>query len=447
MKKYIILVLFALICQQSMAQHVNSFPFSDNLKNMIVRQQASMKRVIYLESGNNHYFVTMDDYISIKRVCLPQELDIHDFFIFNDYAYFCGANTVIRKGIVGYFHIDSLFRGISNLYIHDDFETNTAIVKSFDAITVYLGGLRQQQCIAAVGVTSNGKACAMEIVKTLPSWRYTIGESSNSTETITNICHTDRYVVTAGTIYNNVNGISFRIYTKGMMFSTSGYQNNIHKYTSNGNSMDILYPIEKFKMTAIDSNRVAVLSQWTTSEIPSNLSRGFLTLVVDPYISISTMECNQIYSILTNLEGERNRQSVKSLSFCDPNNSLTFLIESNSPWGQQSFHGKMTIPPTPTTSIGFYPNYHYTAMDNYHTLPYMTLIGYLRQQPSRFIYSERGFPLDGSCHYVETLPQELNYTFSKKTDNVEFNTYSNLMNFTETEAISYTASQGSVVCW
>lgn len=232
MKRTLLFALLVLAYQLGMAQNITSFSFSSNIRNVIVRQQTNDHEVIYLESGNNHYLTYMNDPTSVRKLVIPNELEFHDMVIYNEYAYFCGTNTAIRKGIVGYFHIDSLFRGISNIYVYSNFQLNTSYVKSLDALTVYRGGLRQQLCIAAVGATSNKKACAMEIVKTLPHWRYTIGESTDASESITNICHTDQYVVTAGTIHNNADEVCLRFYPIDKLFLSEDLHNIIHKHPS-----------------------------------------------------------------------------------------------------------------------------------------------------------------------------------------------------------------------
>lgn len=232
MKRTLLFALLVLAYQLGMAQNITSFSFSNNIRNVIVRQQTNDHEVIYLESGNNHYLTYMNDPTSVRKLVIPNELEFHDMVIYNEYAYFCGTNTAIRKGIVGYFHIDSLFRGISNIYVYSNFQLNTSYVTSLDALTVYRGGLRQQLCIAAVGATSNKKACAMEIVKTLPHWRYTIGESTDASESITNICHTDQYVVTAGTIHNNADEVCLRFYPIDKLFLSEDLHNIIHKHPS-----------------------------------------------------------------------------------------------------------------------------------------------------------------------------------------------------------------------
>ena len=320
MKKIVfcLLVLLALFSTSAVSQEVSvSMPLSSAITKTMVREHPSWGYISYVQTATEHLFVlTYPSMVNNYVVQIPLNIFVNDIEIYRDKVFFCGYNSgyTPSRGLIGYFSIDSLCF-INNIYIYDLIQfLQGQTLREFTELEVFdeyqgtqLAG--DSVFVALVGLRNVNRYAVVEAIgayNSPSSWRYVSGHNPTSTiyERFEQISVTDNYIVSGGTVFNRVSGVSFRVFDRHGaydMFAAGNLHDNVHWYPSNNaqtaNSTE--YPLQTFEMTAMPNDRVATLSLYKkyTSGVQPQTYGGFLLNVYDIPQTISQNNVSCLYSI------------------------------------------------------------------------------------------------------------------------------------------------------
>lgn len=225
--------------------------FAEDITKTIVRERSDSESVSYVETTTHRYFALAQN-PSIISVEIDNTLMVNDFVIYEDVVYFCGSNT-LSQAIIGWFEIQPFFDGTAPYYLYKNFlGPYSPFVNDLYGIGVYKNN--ERIVIAAAGGGQNGRACILSLEGTAGTpggWICKVGESSEITERMRKVCVTDSYVVTAGTIFNDCDGISLRVFDKSDMFALNGSQDRYHRYSTDDNIPFLDYPLTNDPSTSL----------------------------------------------------------------------------------------------------------------------------------------------------------------------------------------------------
>lgn len=376
MKKILLFLAMCLIGQVAWSQ---SALLADLLPmgvgTSIVRHLEPGKSVAYVSGISQNYFLITDEVAGTSRRARVDDLMVRDFEIMNGRVFFCGQKLSTRRGMVGFFSLEDLFWGGANISVFDYFVTYQAEVINFHDLALYQDELRKPK-LALVGTDASGRYCVVELRAALNNnWHYTSAVGTNRHETMQHVVVTDNFVVTAGTYNNNQNGVSMRVYDRNNMLVLGGLQDQVHYYPSNGNTPQILYPLTSFAFTALDEDRVALLSHYDSSIplSPTNAD-GYLLMSYDISQMLLNPSSDQQYLCMVPFQGSLHAQTIQGLGYDASANRLTGVINTNDSVGNQSLVLTATSALAPVGSWFYIPNIDFHAVDT--RASYLVLSGH-----------------------------------------------------------------------
>ena len=281
-------ILFALAPMAQAQESLLGADFPEDIANTLVRERSESESVSYVETSNHRYFALAQGLSTIMSVEIDPSLTVRDFVIHDDIVYFCGTNAMAHA-IIGWFKIQPFFDGVGPCYLYQNFAgIPPHIIRKFNGICIYDNN--ENIVIVSVGETNGGSACVLSLqgIAGSPSgWLCKVGESSEITERMLKVCVTDNYVVSAGTIFNDHDGVSLRVFRKYDMFAAGGPQDRYHRYSSDDNIPFLDYPLTNndsstLGLTHTRGDSVALMAEWRYRD-PQNqhFSDGFLIHVYD----------------------------------------------------------------------------------------------------------------------------------------------------------------------
>ena len=392
--------------------------------NIIVRCYNGDQFVSYEETDSMHLFLWVkDDSTIIYAAGIPLDLFVRDFEIYKDLVYFCGYRKSGNQtdGMIGYFRIDvTCHPSPKNFYVYDNIWFASTHSKEFTEMEVYdkyagSSWAGDSVFLVAVGVDRNGQSLVLEAIgeyDNMANWRYSLGRGqyTNTNETFEQISVTDSFVVTAGTIYNDLkNGMGFRAFDKygtHDMFSNPSIHDNVYRYLPQGSpaapTQVVQYPISnRFEMTAIDNDTIATLSLYRIDNggMPPVMYYGFLLNLYDIKQAITTMNSPCVHSMGT--PESYFWGNIYDLKYDVKKEQLVAVLTADVPsWGPQSVFA--IIPYAQPLPITFDYNYAPLGYDYNMVIPMYrpTLTHYSYLLSSRYI----GWDLVDYYRYPNTTP-------------------------------------------
>lgn len=229
MKKTFLLVFITtlVVSGWSYGQSVETrrFQLNDTIVRTIVRELEYPATIAYVETTTKHFFVYNDGSLTLTAVPINSKYSVNDFVIEDAFVYFCGTNYA-GEGIFGEFGWHDYFFGSHAYNITDQqmYSLTNSLVTELNEMVAY--GLNNAIEMVAVGKTSAGMDCVVELQHTISGYNYRVGElDANSADNILDITLTSDRVVTAGfRTYGNHSFPCVRTYDKSDVFSATGPQ-------------------------------------------------------------------------------------------------------------------------------------------------------------------------------------------------------------------------------
>lgn len=419
--------------------------YTNPISNQIVRCYNQTNIISYLVSGNDHYFVLDDNSGTLIHQTIQKNYDVNDFVVYNDYVFFCGQNTLSSSAFVGFFDINDLFYNEGSFHITEGFLTsissnssssgwfvltNSDSVQNLTKLIAFKDSLGETT-VVAIGSTKDDIACVIELklLSGQQGWNYTTGTVSQSwasNERMERICLTDNYVVTGGYSMNDSRFICFRIFHRNSLFAADVIQDTVHYYSHNYYSTptdvySISYPIKEFAITDMDSDRIAVFSLWNY-DISSSGADGHMLSVIDIRKTLTTLGCNQVYSVSMYYPSSYNRP-IYDIRYNAQQAVLYFLFTTDSPIGQYSFLGQMPYPPVANQFVtSYFTDIVYSSLDSYDANSFL-IFGQETAQPQVAYWFNESLGTSSNCAQSYTIPFYNHYRFSHKKDHLELVTY------------------------
>ena len=245
-------------------EHVSSAPMPDPITKTIVRHYQNDDVVSYVQTTRNGYFTLSDAQNYHKTATIDPRYVVNDLVIENEFAYFCGNNTVSSTGFIGYFNVQDFFNGINGYYILDNLPgaTPTNIVTQLERMVLFknMDGLH----VAAIG-TEMGPNPLSCIVDYLP-WatagnNYAVGaipQNQYLRYDFLDITHTDSYVVISD-LYEGVLP-TLRVFDINNLFAASGLQNYCYLFCSLSDNMFFVH--NDILIEHLSSDLVVTATYW-----------------------------------------------------------------------------------------------------------------------------------------------------------------------------------------
>lgn len=265
-----------------------------------------------------HFFQTdMNLFIDVK---VAENVVIKDFEIIGRYVFFCG-NDGSGSGMIGWFHIDSLFS--MNVPVHIDRTLVNLGLVSLDNIEVYLKDAKTY-CVAGYGPESGGGYLAFEAIGdplTSMSYRTLLLKYENNSYQIVDMTVTDNYVVYLGEVRSSFcdphygYGITLYPFPKSDMFSLPLLADYFFHTTTLTSLGSRIYPenMEPYwysnpKIVTVENDKVAVCAHRRDIDFMS-CAEGFLP---------GTVPCLCDYEVRTNTYLALRTYDLSPLSSSQP---------------------------------------------------------------------------------------------------------------------------------
>lgn len=246
--KILSLVFFLLMSNIAIGQPGTLYEYPISGTDNIIRFDAmSNQYIIYTSVPGNQNHFSMTDFNNTIDIRICDKLTVTDFEIIDRYVFFCG-NEGSSTGVIGWFHIDSLFSHLSKAYI--DKTLYILGLQTLDNIEVYHDSLGNI-CIAGYGIHNayphSTMYRAFEAVGTPTTgmqYRTMDLYYSGWYEHVTDLTVTNNFVVYVSDTRNQLCpghvglGIFLHVFPKYNQFGS--YPNYLHFYQLTTNST--LYP-------------------------------------------------------------------------------------------------------------------------------------------------------------------------------------------------------------
>lgn len=416
-------------------------------KKVIVREYNYPEVITYTEEAGTHLFTHSD--LSSTDFCseIIPEIFVNDFIVNGDTVYFCGfykSNT--NEGCVGWFDYNNFFYGNNEYHFYHSFSTTSGYVAEFTHLTLVYKADRTIK-LALVGETNGGLACVTEMLNTAgnTSWSYNTGESTNSTEIISQICATDHFVVTAGIsniLYSTEN---IRIYDKSNMFGT--IQNNLYAYSSNNTPPTTWVYDAPGGITPLYNDLFSIAASCELDYgVWSAIGKGVKTVVYDASAIAPISGLTPVYSIVNEfyvpgpppvflpLNYPSSLPDIRGMTYSASASTLAVLMNADFGPDFSSYNivAEVSVPPTPNVWLSEYCCSDITSISLYNGDLSFIVGGGCTAFPNSKDMQSRSFnnttPL---CTNIVVRKNRNVYDFALKYEYVPFNVYESEFKFIE----------------
>lgn len=390
MKKIKILLailLLAGLSTQAQSGWLATATLPGDIENTIIRQYQDEQAIVYVKTSAGCYFAWSDNQNMVRLFGIDCKYTVNDFEIYEDTVCFCGHyfNGTDMYGLVGWFCVPDLLAGTDSFHIFYDRYWTTAYgasgslssyVTEFNDLTIFEGEEPDSLHVALVGKTHDGEATVVELRGQFltNTWSYTSGTSHPDAGTLEQVAETDNYIVVGG-IGLAIDQVStvHRAFTKFAMFPSASSGDNLYRYTGGSSYLypNCNYPVGSFKMTAVDSDKVATTSLFLDIAPSYPNLQGFVTHIVDARDFVLNPIGSPCYgNALVYVANTAGYCSVNSLIYSGTKNFLASLVRSNNPLtGNGSVIGELTYttaPPAPSAmNYSTVLDYYFHDHDNY----------------------------------------------------------------------------------
>ncbi len=350
--------------------------YPNHINKTIIREYAYPATVSYVDVGDTHYFAYADNTMTVINKPIDKNIDVYDFVILDSIAYFCGRDKLKGLGVWGWFKVPDIFGGTFNYYVYEDFNYNSLKVDTLFQLVAYKDSSVHKDHIGMVGTIDQTYSCTLELIGSTNSysgWNYKIGVRDKQLETLTNICLTDKFVVTGGGDEHNISYEHLRFYRRQSMFATGGPQDTIYIYELDYNVDNYAAPLKSFAMTGIGDSMVAVAEFYDIHHI-NTIGQSFITVnvydfnkfknqlgVYQEYSWDLASICN--YSDISNIW-------IRDLRFSKNGSELILLVQGDNAFIVNGFNCRsaifeFTIPYSTLYNITLFPDKRLYSLDNY----------------------------------------------------------------------------------
>lgn len=218
---FVIVVLLFATNLQSQTSLLSDFFTPSSIEKTIIREYVSPYTISYIKTKTDNYFCYSDETNTSVLLKTNSKLDVNDFVVDADSVFFCGTTTN-GEGFLGYFDIYDFFFG-SNGYSVDNHPI-TVLQQQISSLTkmVSYTDMNNVRNMVAIGTTSLGNYCIVNVYRTANGWDYSCGVLGTAVdENMLDIALTDSCVVTAGfSLPNSQNPrIQYRVYDRNAVLT------------------------------------------------------------------------------------------------------------------------------------------------------------------------------------------------------------------------------------
>lgn len=258
---------------------VTSFSMGDDVQKTIVREYGFPASIGYVETTNKHFFVYNDGMDTLRSVAINPSYFVEDIAFEYDFVFFCGSNG--SDAFFGFFQFTQFFDVNQEYYVTTaPMNSPQDVVTSLKKMVVYYeNGYRK---MVAIGQTSIGQYCVVELSETASGWNCRVGELGNLyNEQLLDITLTDNYIVTAGVGVWGTSIPCVRVYDRTDIFSTATpIQDNISFLydfygTYQSTTYDLSFDLNQLVLSSVASDFFLMAAYWQSPSAQTpNYSRG-----------------------------------------------------------------------------------------------------------------------------------------------------------------------------
>lgn len=393
------------LCQHAVTQAT----YTNNIEKTIVREYNYPATVSYVETSVEHYFAYADASMTVTNIEFSHDISVTDLAMHNDFAYFCGYNTVSGTGVWGWFDVNTLIGGSLNYFLYDGFVCSGLYVDSLYDLVVFEE--KGQLHIVTVGSTtdvsgSKKRPCLIDITGTegiATGWNYQMGISECQGQPfnrLTRVCVTDNYIVAAGKTNPGLCSEGYRFHLRGNLFSASGPQDSLYTFTRGNGSPD--HDGENMAMTHTTGDYFTS-AVYTYTNLPSQTD-GILVNVYDIAQVLAVPAASPVYSKYVPIPSTATcTYTIHDLIYSQTTNSLA-LLSSGCFWGiyNGSFITELSLPLPASIKPVYLQEIYLTSLDRYNGQQSMLAQGYDRNNIQTSTYYTQ--PLSTSPACVPDIP-------------------------------------------
>ena len=439
-------------------------PYNETPTNVIIREYSYPEVITYqeengLELGACHSFCYTDLLSVDHSVRIKPEIDVKDFIIVGDTIFFCGIyNGNVPEGCVGWFQYGDFFNGGHEYYFYHKFPTVSGYVSAFTHLTLVYDSTREIK-IALVGESTSGLACVAEMSNATGSaiWNCSVGESPIGDEIISQICATDKYVVTAGLseiLYSTEN---IRVYDKISMFNT--LSDFLYAYSSNNTPPTAWVSTPPGGITHLygDLFSVAASSQVDYYGV-TPFGFGVKTNVYDASAISPIFGLQPVYSIVNEfytaapnpllpLSYPSNLPDVRGIVYSTSASTLAVLMNEDFQMGSNNVVAEIAVPPTTNIRLSSFCCSDQTSISLYNgDTSFIVAGGSTAFTNSKSVHSRTFGNLTTLCSNLEPRYNLNNYEFASKYERLPFEVKSSKYEFYKSKADPYIEPDINKIC-
>ncbi|MBQ6955732.1 MAG: hypothetical protein IJP80_03870 [Bacteroidales bacterium] len=402
MKRYFLLIfaLMAVLSLEGMAQSfVVSLPFSDKVENSIVRETTYGNTVSYVETASDHWIVFASTAnATVQKLQIPSNIFMTDLFLHDEYVYFCGYDNANSHGVWGWFDTIASKMASNGITYYNNFNCRSCDVERFNALVVYSRGTSLFAALvgSAIDGLGDARACTVSLAGTegiATGWSYTIGQSPDTAEKLTNICLTDNYVVASGVSDPSYSAEHYRIHNRYSMWD--GQADRRYYYACG--PVGVIHCWDGFAMTRIGGDTIATAAICHIAS--SSASYGVLLNVYDMQQTLSALCCiPPVSSVEYDNVGYLGQYQIKNLCYSTTNQIFSILLT-----GKFNFFTDNTIVAQllypGATNIEFFGRNKHTSffLDHFTNQSRFLVTGRNDINPNEMLYFAQPHSFQGAC--------------------------------------------------
>ena len=337
-----VLIAYLCVCSTIVGQQtLSEVTYPNHIVDEIIHTttyNSSTATVSYMDMDTARCFSYADNSYSVINLWLPPAIKVSDFKIIDDsWVVFCGSDTtpMATKAVLGLFKIANFFSTSPTYLIYDNFLFGSDTVRYLHSLVAYQESNIYH--IVMTGTLGNEATGPSALVLDLTaqnmgsSWNYETGISSLTGETLTNICLTDKYVVTAGNYDQSLYSETYRVHKRSDIFMTGGTENTIHHFTPNL-GFPYSHNYRGFKMTHMTEDTIAVANYYTKPTSPTNLNAVLFVFNVGDFVNYPSTQTAYLWT----LSLTTSSFTINDLVYNDNSRRLALLVEGQLLYSAQS---------------------------------------------------------------------------------------------------------------
>lgn len=245
-------------------ERVSSAPMPEPITKTIVRHYQNDDVVSYVRTTSKSYFTLSDAHTYNKIATIDPRYVVNDMEVYKGHVYFCGINTRINTGFIGFFRINNFFNGTDCYSIFDciPYDATGGYVNDLNRLVVFKNNAGVN--VAAIGHIDNyyNSSCIVDYLPMATTGNnYTVGfvPTTGLISDFLDITCTENYVVVSD-LLKQMHIPTLRAFDINNLWAINGIQN--YQYVFSEPIGNMVFNGDDLLIEHLYSDFVATATYW-----------------------------------------------------------------------------------------------------------------------------------------------------------------------------------------